>query len=87
MALRAMPQVTHIGEPTRGALSDVLNKTLPNGWTLELSNEVFTDHTGELWEARGIPPHVPMIVFDRSNPFVGHRRAVSEIAAMIDQTH
>ena len=34
MALRAMPNVSHVGQPTAGALSDVMEKTLPNGWVL-----------------------------------------------------
>jgi len=32
-----MPQVTLIGEPSNGALFDVLPKELPNGWDFGLS--------------------------------------------------
>jgi len=56
IALRALPNTTHVGEPTRGALSDVLEKELPNGWEIELSNEVYADSAGSLWEGRGIRP-------------------------------
>jgi hypothetical protein len=32
--MRALPNVRHVGETTRGAFSDTTNKPLPNGWTL-----------------------------------------------------
>jgi len=63
MEMRALPTVTHVGETTNGALSDILFRPLPNGWTLELSHEVYLDAEGELWENRGIPPTVPITVF------------------------
>lgn len=85
MALRSLPNVTHLGEATRGAHSDVLTKTLPNGWILNLSNEIYHDHTGEFWESRGISPHVPMQIFDPENPFSGHVEAIQSIAASIDE--
>ncbi|MEE9381658.1 MAG: S41 family peptidase, partial [Hyphomonadaceae bacterium] len=43
MTMRLLPQVKIAGEPTRGALSEVLTKTLPNGWELDLSNEHYLD--------------------------------------------
>lgn len=84
MALRTQPNVTHVGETTRGAHSDVLEKKLPNGWTLALSNEVFHDHEGNFWEDRGIPPHVPLQIFNPENPFEGHVTAINEIIDRID---
>jgi carboxyl-terminal processing protease len=47
-----------IGQPTQGALSDVLEKKLPNGWTFTLSNEVFTMTDGTIPEGPGVAPHV-----------------------------
>lgn len=84
MALRTQPNVTHVGETTRGALSDVLEKKLPNGWTLALSNEVYYDHEGSFWEGRGITPHVPMQIFNIDNPFVGHVDAIDKIFEQVD---
>ncbi len=63
LAMRAIPQVTHLGETTNGALSDVLSKPLPNGWQVELSNEVYLDHQGRRFEAIGIPPELEAPVF------------------------
>jgi len=60
LSMRALPNVTQIGEPTDGSLSDMLSKPLPNGWSLSLSNEVYLDSNGLGWEGVGIPPHVPV---------------------------
>lgn len=57
LCLRAMPNVIHFGEPSEGIHSDMLVKTLPNGWTLSLSNETYRDHEGRCWEGVGVPPH------------------------------
>jgi carboxyl-terminal processing protease len=58
MALRALPSTIQIGQPTRGVLSDKLEKVLPNRWTFSLSNEVYVDPKGEVFEVRGVPPDV-----------------------------
>ncbi|MEZ5471561.1 MAG: S41 family peptidase [Marinicella sp.] len=62
MAMKNLPQVTQVGEITRGAFSDVLDKTLPNGWSVGISNEVYQDLDGLSWEAKGLLPawHFPI---------------------------
>jgi carboxyl-terminal processing protease len=62
MAMRALPNVTQVGEATDGSLSDILSKPLPNGWSLSLSNEVYLDSSGVGWEGAGIPPKVAIAV-------------------------
>lgn len=57
-AFRTLPNAKLIGQPTQGALSDVLEKKLPNGWTFTLSNEIFETADGTLPEGRGIIPHI-----------------------------
>ena len=64
--MRSLPQVTHIGEPTNGALSDVLEKELPNGWEFTLSNEIYQDTNGQAFEAVGIPPAVSVPVLSKA---------------------
>lgn len=66
MCLRALPNVTHIGAARRGSLSDVLEKRLPNGWTVSLSNEVYLDHERTGWEGKGIAPHIAFPVEDKA---------------------
>ncbi len=58
MAMRALPQVTLVGTPTQGILSDEHYRTLPNGWSLSLSNEIYLTYDGKLFEAVGVPPDV-----------------------------
>ncbi len=82
MSLRSLPNVTHIGEPTRGSLSDILDKTLPNGWAITLSNEIYTDHQGHLWEGPGIPPHKSITVLDPQNPRASHLQALKTAVAI-----
>ena len=69
--MRAWPQVTHIGEATNGALSDVLEKPLPNGWRVELGNEVYTDSSGDSYEVTGIPPHIEVPIFSLPQRQIG----------------
>lgn len=58
MAMRALPNVTLIGTPTQGILSDELYRTLPNDWMFSLSNEIYLTHDGLLFEGIGVPPNI-----------------------------
>ncbi|MEM8487432.1 MAG: S41 family peptidase [Bacteroidota bacterium] len=80
MAMRALPNVTHRGDTTWGALSDILSKQLPNGWLLELSNEIYIDSKGQAWEGKGIPPTERYTIFDQENIYQSHHNAVLQIA-------
>ncbi|SMC57938.1 S41 family peptidase [Cellulophaga tyrosinoxydans] len=59
MALGSMElnNLKRIGSHTNGAISDALQKTLPNGWYFSLSNEVYTDNNDKCYENIGIPVH------------------------------
>jgi len=85
LAMRTLPNVTHVGTTTRGALSDVLVKPLPNGWRLELSNELYLAPDGKLFEARGIPPEQPLDVFPENDLNAGHAKAVLSLAELARQ--
>ena len=74
--MRALPNVVHVGGTTRGAFSDMIEKPLPNGWTLTLSAEVYRDPQGRSYEVRGLPPQVKREVFPPSDLTGGHARAV-----------
>jgi carboxyl-terminal processing protease len=65
-----------VGDTTRGAFSDVINKPLPNGWSLDISAEVYRDPNGQSYEARGLPPKLKREVFPPNDLFGGHARAV-----------
>lgn len=83
IAMRALPNVVHLGETTDGSLSDELWKTLPNGWTLSLSNEVYLDSEGVLWEGRGIPPEIPLEISDSHHVSRAGERAVVKLLEFI----
>jgi hypothetical protein len=55
---RTLPNAILIGQPTQGALSDVLEKALPNGWRFTLSNEIFETPDGTIPEGTGVAPHI-----------------------------
>ncbi|MEO1627724.1 MAG: S41 family peptidase [Bacteroidota bacterium] len=51
----AMDNVKRIGSATSGAMSTALEKTLPNGWSFSISNEIYMDNDGQSYENIGIP--------------------------------
>jgi len=55
LASLELPNVKRIGMHTNGALSDAMEKTLPNGWYFSISNEIYTDLKGNCYESIGIP--------------------------------
>lgn len=85
LALRGLPHVTIAGQKTRGAFSTVLNKYLPNGWKISLSNEIYNDRAGNTWEGKGVPSDIEMVVFDPQNPSSGHIEAVNSLIALINK--
>jgi carboxyl-terminal processing protease len=82
LAMRAAPNVVHAGGRTRGAFSDILEKPLPNGWVLTLSNEVYVDHEGQVWEGRGVPPEIELAVFSTDDPARTHAAAIKALIEM-----
>ncbi|ESP91261.1 S41 family peptidase [Pseudoalteromonas luteoviolacea] len=61
MAMDQLDHVTKVGEETAGALSDALRFELPNGWQISLSNEIYRNAQGNMFEHTGFSPdhHVP----------------------------
>ncbi|KZN50405.1 S41 family peptidase [Pseudoalteromonas luteoviolacea] len=56
MAMDQLPHVSLVGEETAGSLSDALRFTLPNGWQISLSNEVYRNAQGDMFEHSGFTP-------------------------------
>ncbi|WP_158250421.1 S41 family peptidase [Aquimarina sp. I32.4] len=56
LAMKGLPYVNLIGENTNGILSDELTHVLPNGARIVLSNEVYSDPEGAVFEAVGMGP-------------------------------
>lgn len=87
MTLRNLPNVTHVGQTTRGSFSTPLAKPLPNGWYLELSNEIFASPEGTVYEGQGINPDFPIEVFELDNPIQSHALAIQEVVNLIDSAN
>lgn len=63
LIMRSLPQVTVVGEATQGALSNTLERKLPNGFSFSLSNEFYYSTEGEWFEGSGIPVDVEVPFF------------------------
>lgn len=55
IATLATKNIKRIGSPTLGAMSTALEKTLPNGWSFAVSNEIYMDNQGKNYENIGVP--------------------------------
>ncbi len=54
--LKDLPYVTIVGENTNGGFSDILTHALPNGAIIGLSNEIYSDMNGVVYEGIGVGP-------------------------------
>jgi len=52
------PHITRIGLNTQGVFSDVLNRSLLNGWHFRLPNEVYYTAEGKSFDGAGVPPDI-----------------------------
>ncbi|MBQ4819807.1 S41 family peptidase [Aquimarina sp. MMG016] len=57
LCLKDLSYVTIVGENTNGAFSDILEHVLPNGASVGLSNEVYSDAQGVVYETIGVGPN------------------------------
>lgn len=72
------PRVTRIGLSTQGVFSDVLGRTLPNGWRFGLPNEVYLTKDGKAFDGPGVPPDVSMPFFSPEDLESGRDRALDQ---------
>jgi len=57
-AMRENDNVTHMGETTAGAFSDVIAYQLPNGWLCTIGVGDYRGSDGKSYEGIGIAPHI-----------------------------
>lgn len=77
------PRITRVGENTQGVFSDVLGRTLPNGWRFGLPNEVFRAPDGKTFDGPGIPPDVAVAVFADADVAAGRDPAIEKALAIL----
>lgn len=66
MMLKTFPNAVVIGARTSSVHSDVLEKTLPNGWLVTISNEIFENSDGMVYEGIGIAPSIEIPYFTQA---------------------
>jgi len=81
MAMNSLPNVTLIGDQSAGELSVILDKALPNGWTLGLSNEVYSDNQDGRFEVSGVPMDIKIKALSYSDIEQGIDAALSKALA------
>lgn len=79
MAMNELPQVVSVGARSYGVFSDVLQRVLPNGWIVALSNEVYEAPNGAVYEAVGVPVDIE-VPYDDSSSFYENLDATFERA-------
>jgi hypothetical protein len=79
--MKRTPTVIRVGETTQGVFSDVLGRTLPNGWAFGLANERFVTD-GKSYDNVGIAPDVAVESFTPA-ALATHRDAAIEKALAI----
>jgi hypothetical protein len=58
LIMSQLPNVTIVGENSNGSFSDILTKKLPNGWSVNLSNERYYSADMVNYEGVGVPVDV-----------------------------
>jgi C-terminal processing protease CtpA/Prc len=79
------PKVVRIGENTQGVFSDVLGRTLPNGWRFGLPNEVFRSSEGKTFDGPGIPPDIEVPVYADEDLAAGRDPALERARIALDR--
>ncbi|MEZ5945486.1 MAG: S41 family peptidase [Hyphomonas sp.] len=86
LMLRQLPHIKTAGQTSRGAFSTPLAKPLPNGWYLELSNEIFADADGTSFEGKGIPPDIELPLFGEHDLIESHLASLKLLVACIEDS-
>jgi len=61
MVARELPNVTIVGDRTNGIFSYQFNGKLPNGWTYNLSNQIYYSADMVCYESKGIPADIEVM--------------------------
>ena len=72
------PHVTRIGLNTQGVFSDVLGRTLPNGWRFGLPNEIYRAADGQAFDGPGVPPDIRASFFSPEDGGAGRDAALDK---------
>ncbi|MEU4873682.1 S41 family peptidase [Streptomyces sp. NPDC021608] len=77
------PAPVRIGENTQGALSDTMDRVLPNGWSVTLPNEKYLASDGAAFDGTGIAPTVRVPVFTEAEFAAGRDSALTRALRLL----
>ena len=77
------PRVVRVGLNTQGVFSDVLNRTLPNGWRFRLPNEVYYTRDKESFDGAGVPPDISIPFFSPEDIQSGRDAAIDKAIQLL----
>ena len=72
------PKVIFVGLNTQGVFSDVLSRSLPNGWRFHLPNEIYLTANGKAFDGTGVPPDIRVPFFSGVDLENGRDAALEE---------
>ncbi len=79
------PHVRRVGLHTQGVFSDVLKRTLPNGWHFNLPNEVYLTREGKSFDVTGVPPDIEVEFFSAQDLSNGRDAAMESAQRLISK--
>jgi hypothetical protein len=82
--LNRRPAIVRVGENTQGVFSDVLGRTLPNGWRFGLPNERFVTD-GRSYDGPGIAPDVDVLSFTPEGISSGRDAGIEKALALLSE--
>jgi len=80
------PHVSRVGLNTQGVFSDVLNRSLPNGWRFRLPNEVYRTSDGTAFDGVGVPPDIRVSFFSRQDLADGRNAALEKAEYILSKS-
>jgi hypothetical protein len=78
------PHMTRLGDNTQGVYSDPLGRTLPNGWTFGLPNEIYLTPDGKSFDGPGIPPDIRLPIFPAEDLANGRDSIIEKAMAILN---
>jgi C-terminal processing protease CtpA/Prc len=79
------PRIRFIGLNTQGVFSDLLSRSLPNGWRFHLPNEIYLTSDGKAFDGFGIPPEIRVSFFSEADQQKGKDAALEEAIQRIKE--
>lgn len=77
------PRIIKIGQNTQGIFSDVLVRSLPNGWRFGLPNEIYLTGSGQSFDGEGIAPDIRVPVFEQPDLDAGRDPALQTAVRLL----